>query len=114
MFLDRKGVKLSRETEFANALCELDKDWKGQKHSEPKPQRPRFKLAIAFVLVAVLLYALSMGPVGALLKSLPSRSPGARFAADVYQTIYYPMFWLRNRTPLGVPIDLYLNFWKAK
>jgi len=113
MFIDLKGVKPSRETQFANALCELGEDWRHQEDKEPKPRRGRFKLAILFLLVAVLLYALSMGPVGAALKSFPPRSPGFRFAADVYWTIYYPMFLLRDRTPFAVWIDLYLSVWEA-
>jgi len=114
MFIDVKNVNPSRETEFANALCELGKDWKQQADSEPKPRRRRFKPAVLFLFCAVLLYALSMGPVGGVVKSPAPRSPGFRFAADVYQTFYYPMFLLRDHTPLAVPIDFYLGLWGAK
>jgi hypothetical protein len=114
MFIDVKNVKPSRETEFANALCELGKDWKQQADSEPKPRRRRFKPAVLFLIGGLLVYALSMGPVGGVVKSLPRRSPGFRFATDVYQTVYGPMFLLRDYTPLAAPIDLYLSFWGAK
>jgi hypothetical protein len=114
MFIDPKGAEPSRETKFANALCELDKDWKQQVDAKPMPHRSRFKLFTLFILVAIVLYALSMGPADALVKSLPRRSPRSRFAADVYQTIYYPMFLLREFTPFAVPIDAYLDFWEAK
>ncbi len=58
--------------------------------------------------------ALSIGPGGALVKSLPKRSPGSLFVADVYRRLHRPMFLLRDRTALAVPIDAYLNLWEAK
>ena len=114
MFIDPTGGKPSRETNFASALWELDRNWKHQGGQKPNSRRSRFKLFVLFLVAATLLYALSMGPVDAVMKSLPMRSPASRFAADVCRKIYYPMFLLHDRTPLASPIDAYLNLWTVK
>jgi hypothetical protein len=114
MFIDPKGVKPSRETEFSNALCELAKDRKQPVDSGPKARRSRFKLPVLLLAVAILLYPLSMVPVGAAVKALPPRSPSYLFAAEQYHTIYSPIFWVRDHAPFRAAFDAYLDLWGAK
>jgi len=54
---------------------------------------------VALVASAPLLYVLSLGPVGALIKNNSS-------AEDVARRFYYPVIWLDKNTPLKYPLRL--------
>ena len=56
---------------------------------------------VAFVPV---LYALSIGPVGAITKNKPNIPAALR-------TFYYPLGWLHDHTPLEKPLEAYANLW---
>ncbi len=61
--------------------------------------------------IIVLLYALSAGPAGAILKALlPSR-----VAAAIWICLYCPLYLLIEwQTPVAGPLLGYLQFWGAR
>ena len=50
-------------------------------------------------------YVLSIGPVGALTKNTPGP------ALYAVHTIYYPVIWLHDHTPLKGPLEAYGKIW---
>ncbi|WP_139228527.1 hypothetical protein [Planctomicrobium piriforme] len=63
----------------------------------------------AVLLMAILLYVLSIGPA-AMVCEKANISPGAMRAAD---TFYSPLRWL-EKTPLEKPLVLYISLWVAQ
>ncbi len=98
----------SREARFSDALFRVPEDWRLQAEGQPKPRPWR---AILIVHVTVLLYVLSAGPAGAILKALlPST-----VAAPIWICLYYPLYLLvKFQTPLAGPLLAYLQFWGAR
>jgi hypothetical protein len=60
---------------------------------------------VALIVSAPLFYALSVGPVGALTKNMPSSK------TKMVRRFYYPLIWLHDNTPLRRPIEVYCALW---
>jgi hypothetical protein len=61
---------------------------------------------IAGLLIGLLLYALSFGPVWA--SYLVRNQPAPQFL----KLFYYPILWCLEHTPLQLPIVFYLYIWE--
>jgi hypothetical protein len=53
----------------------------------------------------LLIYLLSVGPAVVIVVKAPKYRNQVR-------AIYTPMIWLHSHTPLGKPMDRYLDFWE--
>jgi hypothetical protein len=103
--------KPSREARFSTALWKLDKDWKEQ--ADPPPPKPRPGRMLISVFVAIILYALSSGPVGCVLKSVTGGKPG-KTLVQTYRIVYSPIVYLcEHETPLREPVRTYIQLWRA-
>lgn len=100
-------TKPSHEARFSTALWKLSEDRKEQAGAHPNLKLSRL-LLLGYI--AVLLYVLSAGPVGAILKEI---LPGKTYAS-VWVCLYYPVFFLiQHHTPLAGPLLAYLRLWGA-
>ena len=59
---------------------------------------------VGYVLIALVVYALSYGPAYWLLIN-------GYLSEEVYNIIYFPIRYLRGNTFLGEPIIWYMKFW---
>lgn len=73
----------------------------------PSEENSGRSLAIWVALVVALpfIYALSVGPAGALTKNMPPST------IQKVRQFYYPLVWLHENTPLRRPIEVYCAFW---
>jgi hypothetical protein len=60
------------------------------------------------VAIAPLLYLLSLGPVVALTNNKPPATQ------NIVRTLYFPIIWLHNHTPLKKPIEAYARLWGVR
>ena len=64
---------------------------------------------VLFLIVAPLLYVLSIGPVAALV----SRANNGLNAASL-RKIYAPVIWLHDHTIMKKPLEAYVQLWGVK
>ena len=64
---------------------------------------------VTFVVVAPLLYVLSIGPVAALLSRTNSG-----VSVGTLRKIYAPVIWLHDHTLLKQPLEAYVELWGVK
>jgi hypothetical protein len=79
-----------------------------QEHSRKRframddPRALSSRLALALVPA---LYTLSVGPAFYFVERTGN-------GVDAMRTVYAPLLWLRNNTPLRTPLDWYFEMWK--
>jgi hypothetical protein len=95
---NRKDVK----EKFAKVAA----DWRAESGG---PRFSRKKILLAIVLGAIL-YCLSAGPVGMVLKL---SGPPNKWTVSAYRAFYFPIVLLYDHTPLRKPIRTYLQLWNA-
>lgn len=95
----------SRAAQMSGALHQLSKDWKEQHDALPISRPRKFLL---FFYLTPLLYVLSAGPVGALLKATVPTEVGKM----IWTCLYYPLFfWIQHQLPLARILRAYLGLW---
>ena len=108
---EQPGSEQSREARFSTALWKLDQDWKEQ--ADPPPPKPRPLRLPLYLLLAVLAYGFSAGPVGCVLKLIAGGRP-SHAAVELYRTFYFPVCFLaEHHTFLQEPVRMYLRLWGA-
>jgi hypothetical protein len=109
--MEQSDDKPSREARFSTALWKLDEDWKEQ--ANPPPPKPRPGRMFISVFIAIIVYVLSAGPVGCVLKSVTGGRPG-KTLVQIYRVVYFPVCFLyEHHTPLQEPVRAYLQLWRA-
>ncbi len=61
----------------------------------------------AWVAFMAVVYVLSVGPVGAVVQ----KKSANRAIFTTFQVVYYPVFYLHDRTPLRGALDVYAKLW---
>jgi hypothetical protein len=64
-----------------------------------------YRRMLTVVLVLLLLYTLGSGPAFYFVGR-------TGYSADTIRTVYAPLLWLRDNTPLRTPLDWYFEMWK--
>ncbi len=76
--------------------------------SSSPSRRPRSTGCLLTLLQLLAVYLLSHGPVMALYSSQRIAGP----VPNAVTTIYQPLTWLYEKTPLGTPMTAYDTWWK--
>jgi hypothetical protein len=64
-----------------------------------------YRRMLALIFLLLLLYTLGAGPVFYFVERTGN-------GVDAMRTVYAPLLWLRNNTPLRTPLDWYFDMWK--
>lgn len=71
-----------------------------------RQRSPVFTAIMSIVLMLPVLYVASIGPVARIIqKTTPGAPPSWAMSA------YLPLIWLHDHTPLGVPLQWYVELW---
>jgi len=95
---NRKDVK--------EKVAKVVADWQSENDG---PRYGRRKIILAIVL-GTILYCLSAGPVGMVLKL---SGPPNKWTVSAYRGFYFPIVLAYDHTPLRKPIRTYLQLWNA-
>ena len=77
---------------------------------DPDKRRSRSGPALVLVIVLLLpvLYVLSIGPATVVIVATGENDE----LIAVARTVYYPVIWLHDHTPLADPIEWYVELWE--
>ncbi len=68
----------------------------------------RALMGFSLVIVIVLLYILSVGPIGLLYERMNLQGT---WGGTVIELFYFPLLWLYENTAFSEPLDWYLELW---
>lgn len=74
--------------------------------TEPSPFGPELKACLG-VALAIALYVLSIGPVALFCEK-------TKVGEAFFQTVYRPVFWLHDHTPMKKPLEAYVRLFGLK